>query len=62
MHLITSKQDLLVFGMHIEDNIYLAQEIMHSIQKAPKSKALMTIKVDLEGAYDRFNEAADMRF
>lgn len=44
-----------VHGQHIVDNIVIAQEVVHSMHKKIGKKWLMTIKVDLEKAYDRLN-------
>lgn len=35
------------------DNIIVAQEVIHSMKRKQKSMRWMTIKIDLENAYDR---------
>lgn len=35
------------------DNIVVAQEVIHSMKRKQKNKKWMTIKIDLEKAYDR---------
>jgi hypothetical protein len=47
-------QNSFVPGRHINDNIIIAHEIMHSMRKMKDKKGLMTIKVDLKKAYEDF--------
>ena len=44
-----------VHGHHIIDNIVVAQEVVHTMQRKTVKRRLMAIKVDLEKAYDRLN-------
>ena len=37
------------------DNIIVAQEVIHSMKTMKGKKGFMTIKIDLEKAYDRLN-------
>ena len=53
--LIGPHQTSFVPGRQIIDNIVVAQEVVHSMRKKIRKKGLMTIKVDLEKAYDRLN-------
>jgi hypothetical protein len=47
-------QNSFVPMRHINDNIIIANEIMHSMRKMKDKKGLMTIKVDLKKAYEDF--------
>lgn len=47
-------QNSFVPMRHINDNIIIAHEIMHSMRKMKDKKGLMTIKVDLKKAYEDF--------
>ncbi|KAL4291711.1 hypothetical protein GQ457_14G003420 [Hibiscus cannabinus] len=50
---IKDTQASFVPGRQIQDNIIIAQEVMHSMRFKSGRTAWMTIKVDLEKAYDR---------
>ena len=52
-HLISLEQGTLILNQNITENLLLAQEIMHSLVTAPRSKALMMLNLDMEKAYDR---------
>ncbi|KAA3462476.1 reverse transcriptase [Gossypium australe] len=43
-----------VVGRNINDNIIIAQEVIHSMKSKQKNKRWMAIKIDLEKAYDLF--------
>lgn len=45
-------QTSFVPGRHINENIIIAQEIIHSMHQKTGRKGFMAIKVDLEKAYD----------
>eukprot|EP00258_Populus_trichocarpa_P027694 XP_024443713.1 uncharacterized protein LOC112324533 [Populus trichocarpa] len=51
-NLISEVQSNFVPGRQITDNIIVAQEVIHSMRKMKGKKGFMTIKVDLEKAYD----------
>lgn len=48
-------QASFVPGRNIQDNIIIAKEMMHSMNKMKERKKFMVIKIDLEKAYDRLN-------
>jgi hypothetical protein len=48
-------QSSFVPGRHSKDNIIIAQEMIHSMKGLKGRKQFMTIKLDLEKAYDRLN-------
>ncbi|KAK5845345.1 hypothetical protein PVK06_001517 [Gossypium arboreum] len=50
--IIAQEQAGFIAGRSINDNIILAQEVIHSM-RCQKRKKWMTIKIDLEKAYDR---------
>lgn len=52
--LVSSSQSAFIPGRNIIDNILLAQELMHSLHRAPPSRSLMLLKIDMEKAFDRF--------
>jgi hypothetical protein len=54
-NLISEVQSSFVPGRQITDNIIVAQEVIHSMRKMKGKKGFMTIKVDLEKAYDRLS-------
>ena len=54
-NLISPQPISFVPDRHIVNNIVIAQEVVHSMHKKIGKKWLMTIKVDLEKAYDRLN-------
>ena len=51
--LISKEQEAFVSGQNIAESIMLAQEIMHSLVKAPAIYSLMTLKLDMEKVYDQ---------
>ena len=53
--LISEIQSSFVPGRHVTDNIIVAQEIIHSMRRMKGKRGVMTIKVDLEKAYDRLS-------
>ncbi|KAK5811979.1 hypothetical protein PVK06_027373 [Gossypium arboreum] len=50
---IGPEQAGFVAGRNINDNIIIAQEVIHSMKSKQKNKKWMAIKIDLEKAYDR---------
>lgn len=50
--LITSKQGAFVGNQNILDNIPVIQEFMYDLIKASYHKSFITIKIDMERAYD----------
>lgn len=46
-------QSSFVPGRHIQDNIIVAQEMIHSMRRMKGKRGFMAIKIDLEKAYDR---------
>lgn len=54
--LIDDYQNAFVPGRHMEDNILIAHELSHFINKQHRgSKFLATLKLDMNKAYDRVN-------
>ncbi|KAA3486983.1 Retrovirus-related Pol polyprotein LINE-1 [Gossypium australe] len=51
--IIAPEQVGFVAGRNINDNIIIAQEVIHSMKSKQKNKRWMAIKIDLEKAYDR---------
>lgn len=51
--LIAPFQTSFIPGRQVSDNIFLAQEVIHTIRKSKSKNGLMAIKIDLEKAYDR---------
>ena len=51
--LISLEQDIFIGGQSITDNILLAQEFMHDLQRTSDYRSLMVIKLDMEQTYDR---------
>ena len=52
---VAPSQSSFVPGRQIVDNIIIYQEVLHSMRKRKIGKGLMTIKIDLEKAYDRIS-------
>lgn len=53
--LIGSEQSNFVPERQITDNIVVYQEVLHSMRKKKGNKGYMTLKIDLEKAYDRLS-------
>ena len=53
MKIIYPNQCSFVPGRQGTDNIIVAQEVIHSMRNRKGKKGFMTIKIDLEKAYDR---------
>ncbi|KAK4286586.1 hypothetical protein QN277_003122 [Acacia crassicarpa] len=51
--LISPFQSSFIPGRHIQDNIVVGQEILHKMKLAKGKRGIMTMKIDLEKAYDR---------
>lgn len=51
--LIAPTQVSFIPGRQAADNILLAQELIHTIRRCSSKNGLMTVKIDLEKAYDR---------
>lgn len=51
--LVGPLQSSFIPGRQAADNIFIAQEIIHTIKKSRSKNGLMAIKIDLEKAYDR---------
>ncbi|KAG6417983.1 hypothetical protein SASPL_120180 [Salvia splendens] len=51
--IIGPTQTSFVAGRHITNNVVIAQEAVHSMQRKTGKKGIMALKVDLEKAYDR---------
>lgn len=55
-HLIPPTQSSFIKGRSTQDNIFLLQEILHSLKTKKKNKTgCMIVKLDLEKAYDKVN-------
>lgn len=54
---ISPLQARFVPGRHIQDNIIIAHELIHSMSRMKGRKGFMTIKIDLEKTYDRLFSA-----
>ena len=54
-HRISPFQASFVSGQNIHDNIIIAQEMVHSMQKIRGKRGFMAIKINLEKAYDRLS-------
>lgn len=54
-HLVFPLQIGFVLGRTIHENIIVAKEIMHSMQKKKGKKGFFAIKIDLTKAYDKLN-------
>jgi hypothetical protein len=53
--IISSYQSSFILRRTIHHNIVVAREIVHSMAKIKGKKMFMSIKIDLEKAYDRLN-------
>ena len=51
--LISPWQTAFILGRKIQENTFLAQEIIHDMKKKNGKKGLMGLKIDMEKAYDR---------
>ncbi|OMO51807.1 reverse transcriptase [Corchorus capsularis] len=51
--LIGPLQSSFIHGRQAANNIFIAQEMIHTIKKSKSKNGLMAIKIDLENAYDR---------
>lgn len=55
-HLIAPTQSSFIKGRSTQDNIFLMQEVLHSLKLKKKNKVgCMIMKLDLEKAYDKVN-------
>ncbi|PKI45785.1 hypothetical protein CRG98_033792 [Punica granatum] len=55
LDLISPNQSSFVPGRHIQDNIIITQELIHSMARMKKERGFMVVKIDLETAYDRLS-------
>jgi len=53
--IISPYQSSFIPGRSIHHNIIVAQEMVHSMSRVKGNKMFMSIKIDLEKAYDRLN-------
>lgn len=53
--MVADNQSSFIARRHITDNIVIAQEMVHSLQKMQGRKGWMLVKIDLEKAYDRLH-------
>lgn len=51
--LVGPAQVSFIPGRQSSDNILVAQELIHTIKRCKSKRGLMSIKIDLEKAYDR---------
>ncbi|KAK5840677.1 hypothetical protein PVK06_009580 [Gossypium arboreum] len=51
--IITPEQTGFIVGRNITNNIIVTQEVIHLVRRKQKNKKWITIKMDLEKAYDR---------
>lgn len=51
-NIVSPNQASFVSGRHIQDNIVIAQELIHTMDRLKRNKRFIMIKVDLEKAYD----------
>lgn len=49
------EQGAFAKGRNIHNNILLAQELLHSLEKASPSRSLIMVKLDMEKFYDQFH-------
>lgn len=61
-YLVGPMQVSFVPGKQATDNIFLAQELIHTIKKTRSKNRLMAIKIDMEKAYDRVSWDLIIRF
>lgn len=54
-NLISQEQASFIVGRNISNNIIKTQEVIHSMRSQRKGRDWMTIKLDLEKAYDRIS-------
>lgn len=52
---VSPSQTRFIHSRNIQENIMVAQEILHSMNKLKGKKGYFTIKVDLEKEYDMLN-------
>ena len=52
---IALNQSSFVHGRQITDNIIIYQEVLHCMRTKKSGNSFMTIKIDLEKAYDRLS-------
>ena len=52
-NIVSPFQSAFILGRRGTDNIIIVQELIHTIGRAKGRKGYMTIKIDLEKAYDR---------
>ncbi|XP_016743202.1 uncharacterized protein [Gossypium hirsutum] len=50
---IALEQAGFLVGQNMTDNIFITQEVIHSMRRTQKKRMWMAIKIDLEKAYDR---------
>ncbi|PKI64943.1 hypothetical protein CRG98_014657 [Punica granatum] len=53
--LISPYRSSFIPGRHIQDNIIVAQELIHYMRRMKRKKGFMALKIDLEKAYDRLS-------
>lgn len=54
-HIISPYQSSFIPGRNIHHNIIVAQEMVHAMSKMKGKISFMSIKIDLEKAYDCLN-------
>ena len=50
--LISPRQTTFILGRKIQENTFLAQEILHAMKKKKDKTCWMALKIDMEKAYD----------
>lgn len=53
--IISPYQVSFIKGRHIQDNILIGQELLHIMSKNRSKRGLMSMKIDLEKAFDRIS-------